>query len=301
MFKHLLVPLDGSRMAEAALPAAMYLAGEQGARLTLLHVIERGAPREVHGERHLTSFDEAQGYLDEVAGRISRPDIRIDLHVHGNEVRDVALSIAEHVREFEPDLISMCMHGNGGLRGFLFGRIAQQVVGHIAKPLLMIPPETEILSCRKILVPLDGDPEHEEGLRFGKMIAKSFGAELHLVMVVHTSKTLSGEKAAMAKMLPGVTHALLDLAETDAREYLKGHVSDLQAAGIVAAADVRRGSPALVIMKTAEQAGADMVVLATHGKTGMDAFWSGSATPGLARRSLLPLLLVPAGGQTPEI
>ena len=44
MFKHLLVPLDGSRMAEAVLPAAISLAGEKKARLTLLHVIERGAP-----------------------------------------------------------------------------------------------------------------------------------------------------------------------------------------------------------------------------------------------------------------
>ena len=226
--------------------------------------------------------------------------MQIDLHVHGNEVRDVALSIAEHVKEFNPDLIGMCTHGSGGLRGILFGRIAQQVVGLVARPLLLVPPGAGMFSCKKIAVPLDGNPDHEQGLRFGRTLAEIFGAELYLVMVVHTYSTLSGEKAVTAKLLPRVTHALLDLAEEDARHYLQRHVSDLLAAGLTATADVRRGNPAMVIITAAEQAETDMVVLATHGKTGMDAFWSGSATPGLARRSLMPLLLVPASGETSE-
>ncbi|MDR3629835.1 MAG: universal stress protein [Desulfocapsaceae bacterium] len=298
MFKHLLVPLDGSKMAEAALPAAVYLAGGQGARLTLLHVIERGAPREVHGQRHLTSPDEAQGYLDEVAARFISSGVLIDLHVHANEVRDVALSIAGHVQEFGPDLISMCTHGSGGLRGFLFGRIAQQVMSLVSTPLFLVPPASEGFTCRKIVVPLDGNPDHEEGLRFGKRLAEIYRAELHLIMVVHTSSTLSGEKAVTAKMLPRVTRALLDLAEEDARQYLQRHLTDLQASGFTATAAVRRGNPAKIIGSTADRTGADLVVLATHGKTGLDAFWSGSATPDVASRSPVPLLLVPA---TPEI
>ena len=53
MFKHILIPLDGSRLAETVLPAGVYLAGVLGSTVTLLHVIERDAPQEVHGERHL--------------------------------------------------------------------------------------------------------------------------------------------------------------------------------------------------------------------------------------------------------
>ena len=59
MLKHLLVPLDGSRLAEAALPAASFVAGRLGARVTLLHVIERDAPQEIHGERQLSEPEEA--------------------------------------------------------------------------------------------------------------------------------------------------------------------------------------------------------------------------------------------------
>ena len=60
MFKHLLVPLDGSRLAEAALPAAILVAQKSGAKVTLLHVIERNAPKSVHGNVHLRTAEEAE-------------------------------------------------------------------------------------------------------------------------------------------------------------------------------------------------------------------------------------------------
>ena len=69
MFKHILVPLDGSHLAEAALAPAARIAGTLGAPVTLIHIIEQEAPREVHKDRHLTQADEAQAYLREVAAR----------------------------------------------------------------------------------------------------------------------------------------------------------------------------------------------------------------------------------------
>ena len=59
MFKHILVPLDGSSLAEAALPAAVSLAHTFKAPVTLLHVIEQDAPTEIHQYRHLTEAGEA--------------------------------------------------------------------------------------------------------------------------------------------------------------------------------------------------------------------------------------------------
>ncbi len=301
MFKHLLVPLDGSRMSEASLPAAVSLSRTLGAAITLFHVIERGAPQDIHGERHLTSPDEARDYLDEVAARAIPADISVERHVHSSEVDDVARSIAEHVGELGPDLIVMCTHGSGGLRGWLFGRIAQQVVGLGTTPVLLVPPEgtgrSAAFSCKRILVALDGNPDHEEGLKVAASLARIGGAELCLIMAVHTFDTLSGQEAATAKLLPGATHALLDLSENDAKEYLHRQVTTLQAAGFTATADVRRGDPVVVILSASKRRVADLIVLATHGKTGMDAFWSGSATPNVTSRSVLPLLLVPVRGK----
>ena len=56
---------------------------------------------------------------------------------------------------------------------------------------------------------------------------------------------------------------------------------------------MRRGDPATAIVELAGQTGADLIVLATHGKSGLDAFWAGSATPNVASRSAVPLMLVP--------
>ena len=73
----------------------------------------------------------------------------VERHVHGGEVDDVARSIVDHVAELGPDLIVMCTHGRGGLRGFMFGRIAQQVVGLDRTPVLLIPPARPKLYRRR--------------------------------------------------------------------------------------------------------------------------------------------------------
>jgi nucleotide-binding universal stress UspA family protein len=298
MFKHLLVPLDGSRLAETALPAAAYLARTLGAWVTLVHVIERDAPQEVHGERHLAEPDEACAYLEEVANRAFPAEVRVERHVHSSEVSDVARSIVEHVDELgRPDLIVMCTHGHGGLRTWLLGSIAQQVIAIGATPVLLIRPDgtgaAPAFTCRRLLVPLDGNPDHEQGLPVAVSLARACGAGLHLVMVVHTLRTLPGQQAAAARLLPAAASALLDISEDGAEEHLHGYVARLQTTGLPVTAEVCRGDPATNIVRTARRVSADVVVLGTHGKAGMDAFWSGSVAPQVVSRSHVPLLLVP--------
>ena len=116
--------------------AAVYLARALRA-VTLIHAVEEDAPREIHGERHLTGTQEARAYLDEVAARVFPPEIEVQRHVHSDLVKDVARSIAEHAGELDADLILMCTHGRGGLRGFMFGRIAQRVSGFATAPVLL--------------------------------------------------------------------------------------------------------------------------------------------------------------------
>ncbi len=297
MFTHLLVPLDGSQLAEAALPAAVYLARTLGAGVTLVHVIERNAPAEIHGERHLTDPAEACAYLDEVAARAFPAEVEAERHVHTAEVSDVARSIVTHVRELGPDLIVMCTHGRGGLRPLLFGSIAQQVIALGTTSVLLIQPQRSgtipRFSCRLLLVPVDGDPDHEVGLAVATRLAQACAADLHLVMVVHTRSTLSGRRAATARVLPAATSAFLDLAQQKSEEHLRGLVAQVDAAELSVTAEVQRGDPAKTIVRVARRTGADLIVLGTHGKSGMDAFWSGSVAPQVSSRSHLPLLLVP--------
>ena len=297
MFQHLLVPLDGSRLAEAALSPAAFLAEALGASVTLMHVIERDPPPQVHGERHLSDPDQALAYLDAVATEAFPAALRVERHVHTAQVEDLARSIVDHVRELGPDLILMCTHGQGGMRTRLFGSIAQQVIARGRTPVLLIQPSrgrhAPSFACRRLLVPLDGDLSHEQGLPVAAGLALACKAGLHLVMVIPTLGTLAGEPAASALLLPGVTSALLDLNSDQAEGYLSEQVAALQARGLAAQAEVSRGDPARVIVHTARKVHADIIVLATHGKGGMEAFWSGSVAPEVTSRSHLPLLLVP--------
>jgi nucleotide-binding universal stress UspA family protein len=297
MFEHLLVPLDGSRLAEAALPAAAYLSKTLDARVTLIHVIERRAPQEIHGERHLSDPDEASAYLSEVAARAFSSGVHVEQHVHTAEVKDVARSILEHVDELGPDLIVMCTHGQGGLRTWLLGSIAQQIIALGVTPVLLIQPDgiaaTPNFACRRLLVPLDGNPHHEQGLVVAAALARACAAELYLLMAVPTLGTLSGEHSTAARLLPGTTSAWLDMSEENGGAHLHQKAIDLEALGLRAAAEVCRGDPAVAIVRTAQRVQSDLIVMGTHGKGGMNAFWSGSVAAQVSSRSRVSLLLVP--------
>ena len=105
MFKHILVPLDGSQLAEAAIPFAVEFCRKLDAQITLLHVIEKDAPSEVHGQRHLTNEPESCDYLGDISERYFGFCAKVEKHVHTEEVSEVAASIVDHSGEFKPDLI----------------------------------------------------------------------------------------------------------------------------------------------------------------------------------------------------
>jgi len=300
VFKHLLVPLDGSSLSESALPAAAHLAQVLGASVTLIHIIEKDAPREIHKDRHLTDPEEAQAYLKGVAGRLFPTSTQVVWHVHVEEVKDVAGSIVQHAQELGQDLVVMCTHGRGGVRDWLMGSIAQQVIAFQKTAVLLIPPHDSghaSFLCSQELVALDGMPDHEHGLQPAIELAQACGAAMHLLMVIPTRGDLKAEEALTAKMLPTAMAATLDLAEEAGINYLAGKLREVQAEGIKATAEVARGDALTVIVDTVGRIKAELIVLGTHGKTGMEAFWSGSVTPRLSGRSEVPLLLVPVQQQ----
>jgi nucleotide-binding universal stress UspA family protein len=296
MFKHILVPLDGSKLAEAALPAAASLAQTLKAPVTLLHIIEQDAPAEVHRDRHLTETKQAEAYLAKIAKRVFPPKAKVDLHVHTSPVADVARSIVDHSSdEIQPDLIILCSHGNSGMHDLFFGNIAQQVVAASGTPVLLIKPDdvTAPFQMKRILVPLDNESVHDEVLPTAEELAKAYRAQLDLLCVIPTPGTDSGEHAASGTMLPMTAAAYLDIAEEIAGEHFQAHLDEFQRAGIPATAEIARGDPAPVIAKTAGKIGANLILFGTHGRAGLDAFWNRSVAASVARRTKIPLLLIP--------
>jgi nucleotide-binding universal stress UspA family protein len=298
--KNILVPLDGSKLAETVLPMAGMMASLNNAKLILFHVIEEHPPEKEHGEHHLASQEEASAYLEKVSQ--SLPDeVTVEQHVHTSAEKNVANSIVDHSKELNVDLIVMCAHGQSGLQKRIFGNIAQDVLASGNVPILLISPEKEqqieSCQCKCILVPLDGDPDHEAGLEMAVELSKNCKASLHLVMVVPELSTLPGEQAASAVLLPSAATALLDLDCEEGEMNLAKLMGKLLDNHIAVTGEVERGDPAKEIVRSAAEFKADLIVLGTHGKTTMDAFWSGSVTPKIITQTHLPLLLVPVHGE----
>jgi len=297
MFRHILIPLDGSVLAESALPVAKYLSRAVGARITLIHIIEKDAVAFIHGERHLTRHEEAEGYLDQIRKSTFPAGSPVALHVHESAVQDVAQGIVEHQDELTPDLIVMCSHGRGGFRDLLFGSIAQQVITSGRVPVLIVRPQAaerqKPFECRSILAPTDGRPHHEEGLITAARLAQATRARLNLVAVAPTLETLAGRQAATGRFMPGATRTMLEMVEDELRTYLEGMAERFQAEGVPVSALVGSGDPAALIARNAETTHADLIVFGTHGKAGTKAFWAHSVGARVLAQTSQPALLVP--------
>jgi nucleotide-binding universal stress UspA family protein len=297
MFENILVPLDGSNLAETALPPAASLAATLGASVLLLHVIEKNAPQEVHHDRHLKEPVEATAYLDSVAQRAFAPGLKVSTHVHSAEVQDVTASLTEHTGEYQTDLVVMCAHGKSGFRDMIFGGIAQQVLAMAKVPMLLLQPKTvkkpQPFELRRILVPLDNESIHDNTLPYARRLAKAYGAELYLLSVVPTLNELTGQKGAASALLPATTTVFLDMKEQAAKDHLGAHLAELLDAGYKARAEVNRGDPASIIADVAEKIKADLVLLGTHSRAGLQAVRARSVAPNVMKKTKIPLLLIP--------
>jgi nucleotide-binding universal stress UspA family protein len=251
----------------------------------------------VHGQKHLVNEDEAYRYLADIATKHFPKGVKVYRHVHTDEVEQVSTSILQHSAELDPDLIVMCAHGQGGLRDFMLGSIAQQVINTGKVPVLLLQPRItgspQFTSFERIFVALDGNPEHETGFQVAAELAEELKASIHLIQVVPTLSTLDAKRAPTGTLLPATTMALLDIDEDTASDYLEEKIKTLRAQNIEVSAEVERGDPARQVVQSADAHATQLIVLGTHGKSGLNAFWTGSVAPKIVEQTQIPILLVP--------
>ncbi len=295
MFRHLLVPLDGSHLAESVLPATVFLGHRLGARVTLFHAVERGAPTLVHGDRHLTQPGEAEAYLRQVAEWLATQGVQATSGL-STDVSDVATGIADFASGSGVDLIVLGTHGGSGVRVLLFGRVAQQVLQRGSIPVFLIQPSAQgrdqTFTCTRILVPLDGSETAEIALPAASAMAQACRAGLHLVWVVPTVVTVSGERAAVTKLMPTAAAVLLDEEAGQARRYLESVRARLLGKGVEATLAVDRGEPVRVLLDEVVKQRTELIVMATHGRSGVGAVWAGSVASRIVGQSTKPVLLI---------
>ncbi len=302
MIQKILLPLDGSKLAEAALPAATWMVKEQSVSLVLLHVIEKHAPQTIHGNEHLVEVKEAERYLEEVAIRDFQGVKNVEIHVHQDPESDLPRSIVEHAQEYDPDLIIITRHGQSGLRDRLIGNIAQQVIAQGTIPTLLLsanPKKHDFPVNKELLVALDGNPEHDTMIGFILQFCKSFSLHAELLTIIPTLATLPVKDQQTGRLLPGAMQAMLDISEESASDYLTKVMAMFEAQKVITGGEIVRGDPAKKIVSQVRKSSYGFLGLASHGKAGLDAFWAGSVASSVITKTEIPLLIVPVPKEKP--
>lgn len=147
MFKHILVPLDGSAFAEAALPYAQSLALHYQAEITLLRVIvpprwpgalEAESP-ELIERLNKTAVQDATSYLQYQQESLQAQGLHVTAHIQNGE--PAANLILDMAKEQNSDLIIMSTHGRSGLQRWMFGSVAERVVRQATIPIMLVRPQ----------------------------------------------------------------------------------------------------------------------------------------------------------------
>jgi nucleotide-binding universal stress UspA family protein len=297
MFSNLLVPLDGSHLAESVLPIVRRLAERLPCSVTLIHVIEKRAPSTIHGDTHLHDVAGAERYIASVADLLRGWGLRVSTHVHTVPQGDIPKCIANHAEELEQDLIVLCTHGSSGVRRFVFGSNAEQVLRHGRTPVLLVKADAHgrapSIGPESILALLDKTPESAPVLTSCAELAKIFGARLHLLYVVPTLGTVKPQESPGGRLVPSTTRLLLDLEAEETMARVKDEVLRLRSGNINASGSVERGEAVAAIIDAALQCQADLITLGTRGLAGLGALGANDLVPGISTAYDGILLLFP--------
>jgi nucleotide-binding universal stress UspA family protein len=292
MIDRILVPLDGSQLAEQAVPAASALAGKTDAEIILMTSIapgERWAGDETSERWRENEQATAEMYLESLAERLKQNGVRVRVCVVWGRA---AVAITATVDEEGADVIAMSTHGRSGLVRWVIGSVADKVLRTTRKPLLLVHAREQLVpepvEFDRLLVPLDGSPVAESALPFVEGFAREVGASLVLEQVVVPAATLyPGE------FLPSNLPVLPELEEA-AKEYLSRIAKEAERAGVAAEVCVDVGYPAETILAAAERDKVDIIALSTHGRSGPERWIMGSVADAVIRHADWPCLVIPA-------
>lgn len=297
MFRTLLVPLDGSELAERALPYATTLAVAARGKLVLVRVALAPPPATLDGatwvQEQSAAVAEAEQYLAEVAARL-RGHVPVQTHVPYGRATP---RIQDSITELSADAVVMATHGRTGLRHLLVGSVAEEVISDSPVPVFVVharpgemPQPPFDPAQARVLVPLDGSPFAEAALTTAVELVESRG-EMVLVHVVEPpGEVLRDEYGRVRVYLDQQEEALT----RDARDYLHRIATRLveQHPALHVSVEVRIGAPARGLIVAAVDRVVDMVVMASHGRTGIPRAIFGSVTGAVLRDGSTPVLVV---------
>lgn len=268
--KRILVPLDGSELADRTVRHMHPLFLATKAEALLLRALNLTATPAAEGRPLLDLISEAEVALKHAALRLGQAGVRVSTRVVPGPAAE---AIVDTAASAEADLIAMSTHGRTGFERFTIGSVTDKVVRASRAPVLVLPARAEAPSgFRRILVPFDGSPFSLKVAAAVRAFARPIDAHVHLVHVLEP-------------LWEGVAWAV---PERSMKEAADGFI----AACLPTTTEIRKGDAAVQLLEAASEQRADMIAMATHGRTGPVRWALGSVTEKVLRAANVPMLLV---------
>lgn len=294
-FKKVLATIDYSELSLEGVDYAIALASELGATLSLVNVVEPsvtlGGTESVviaRSDEEIVKLEKRHlAKLSKKLAKAGRPIVPYTLY--GKPYREIVALAKE--RNF--DLIVTATHGNTGLRRVLMGSTAEWVVRHAPCPVLTVPAlladrksgKRWVMGLNKILVPIDFSETSTRALPYAVALAEQFKAEVTLIHVTELPPALGGYDYTPSPELES-------RMKQSAEELLARVERDAFPDSVYTEAIVRSGTPFHEITKAASRLEADLIILTTHGRTGLKHALLGSNAERIVRHANCPVLVV---------
>ena len=296
MFKRILVPLDGSELAERALPATLTIAKANAAEVVLLRsmmMVHTMLP-EFAGEYDWRwpdmSLDSAEHevseYLESVVQAYRQAGVVfLKRIVEGDE----ASAIQETARQDNVDLIIMTSHGRSGVKRWLLGSVTERTLHAALCPVLVIR-APEII--KHVVIPLDGSEAAEQMLESGMLVAHSLGAHVTLLHVSQPEDAGAHETMPLEWLERETGRYVMQSTRERAERYLAGVARRYVQQGIEVDTVVPSGSVVDNILSFIENEDVDLVAMSTHARTSLRRWVYGSNTSKVMRGCNCSILVI---------
>lgn len=286
MYSKILVPLDGSRLAEQILPYVRLVAVTYNIPMELLWVndieIAEWPPRS------------GKEYLRQATAKYLSAFKQIESIEADGKPAEV---IVRHAADEPSCLIAMATHGMSGMRRWLIGSVASKVTQSAQNPLLLIRPienaePASPIALKSIFVPLDGSGLAEKALPHALALAKKLTLAVQLLRVY----TLPGDAYVVADgVIAQGSAQFKDAMHKEAESYLEGKVETLRAEGLDhVIGTAMEGDAASEIIDLAAKTANSLIAMSTHGRSGIGRWLLGSVAEKVLQHSRVPVLLIRA-------
>ncbi len=282
VLRSILVPLDGSELAERILEHLGRILLKEDVEVVLLRVVE---PGDLAAER----TEQAQAYLKRIERIVAGEGPQVVTILRRG---DPAAEIVTLATERRPSLVVMATHGRSGPLRWLRGSVAERVLRSCPVPLLLSNPrgfDDPDPGFPRIVVPFDGSERSGAILPLVEAFARTYES---LVTLLH----VASEATPLPMGAPTVATGIIPTDE-EAEEVLAPAVKFLRRAGVEVEPQVARGDPADEVLAAAEEA--SLVMMTTHGRSGMDRWLFGSVAEKVLRSCTRPLVVLRAGELSP--